>query len=56
VRLSTQGLALLSDLLVSDFGRPATIHELGEINAVLRRYAEFHLERPLRSMHLLATI
>lgn len=56
VRLSAERIALLSALLAGDFGAPAGADELSELNTVLRRYAEFHLERPLRSMHLLATI
>jgi DNA repair protein RecO (recombination protein O) len=56
VRLSPARIALLGELLSSDFGAPAGDDDLGELNVVLRRYAEFHLERPLRSMHLLQTI
>src|SRR5919199_407156 len=52
VRLAADRLALLSDLLTSEFGRPATIEQLVELTTVLRRYAEWHLERPLRSLHL----
>ena len=56
LRLSPERIALLGELLAGDFGAPAGAEDLGELNAILQRYAEFHLERPLRSMHLLQTI
>ncbi|CAN5570396.1 DNA repair protein RecO [soil metagenome] len=52
-RLSPQGLALLAELLASDFGRTAEPAAVLEATDSLRRYAEYHLERPLRSLSLL---
>ena len=50
MRLSPEGIALLERLLSSDLGAPADPADAGEVTGVLRRYAEFHLERPLRSL------
>ncbi len=54
VRLDPARIALLSGLLADDFGVDAPPEAVGELTGVLRRYAEYHLERPLRSLHLLA--
>jgi DNA repair protein RecO (recombination protein O) len=54
-RLPADRLALLARLLASDFGAPADIGATIEVTQALRRYAEYHLERPLRSLQLLAT-
>jgi DNA repair protein RecO (recombination protein O) len=53
MRLTARRVALLSRLLASDFGVGQDDEDAIEITKVLRRYAEFHLERPLRSVHLL---
>ena len=53
-RLAIDRIVLLNRLLSADFGV-----EVGdaapELTHVLRRYAEYHLERPLKSLHLLAS-
>ncbi len=53
VRLGTDRLVLLSRLLALDFGHSAEEDALADVTHVLRRYAEYHLERPLRSLQLL---
>jgi DNA repair protein RecO (recombination protein O) len=52
-RLSPRGLVLLAELLASEFGRPAEPAVVQEATDSLRRYAEYHLERPLKSLSLL---
>ena len=54
MRMSPERIALLERLLVAEFGEPASSEETAAVTAALRRYAEFHLERPLRSLQLLA--
>lgn len=54
MRMPPERIALLSRLLTSEFGERASDRETEALTAALRRYAEFHLERPLRSLHLLA--
>lgn len=54
-RLPTDRIALLATLLNSDFGASADVGATIEVTQALRRYAEYHLERPLRSLQLLAT-
>jgi DNA repair protein RecO (recombination protein O) len=54
MRMPPDRIGLLSRLLSSEFGEPATGPETDALTQALRRYAEFHLERPLRSLHLLA--
>jgi DNA repair protein RecO (recombination protein O) len=53
-RLGRDRLALLSDLLASDFGRLAAPHVTAEVTRALTLYAEYHLERPLRSLRSVA--
>lgn len=53
MRLTPTRVSLLGRLLVSEFGTESDGEDSYEITKVLRRYAEFHLERPLRSIHLL---
>ncbi|HZA41590.1 MAG TPA: DNA repair protein RecO [Actinomycetota bacterium] len=55
VELTGDRLALLSHLLVSDFGAPADPIAAADVTTALRGYAEYHLERPLRSLRFLAT-
>ena len=54
-RLPADRIALLAKLLASDFGASADPGATVEVTQALRRYAEYHLERPLRSLQLLAT-
>jgi DNA repair protein RecO (recombination protein O) len=53
-RLAADRLGLLSDLLASDFGRRAEAEVVAEVTRALTLYAEYHLERPLRSLRSLA--
>lgn len=48
-------LQLLARLLAADFGHPADPQAVDEVTRLLQRYVEYHLERPLRSLDLLAT-
>ncbi len=50
MRLSPAAIALMARLLAADFGERADPTEADEVTSVMRRYAEFHLERPLRSL------
>jgi DNA repair protein RecO (recombination protein O) len=54
VRLASDRIALLSRLLVEDFGHPAGTTETNEVTQLLKSYSEYHLERPLRSLKFLA--
>jgi len=54
MRMPVERIALLSRLLASEFGERASKEETEAVTSALRRYAEFHLERPLKSLHLLA--
>lgn len=53
MRLSAERIALLHLMLDSELGQPADAETTLELTHTLRRFAEFHLERPLRSLHLL---
>lgn len=52
-KLSAERIALLLHMLGSELGQPADAETTIELTHTLRRYAEYHLERPLRSLHLL---
>ena len=54
MRMPPERIALLSRLLASEFGEIARDEETDALTSALRRYAEFYLERPLRSLHMLA--
>ena len=51
-RLGLERIVLLNRLLSDDFGLDVG-DAAPELTHVLRRYAEYHLERPLKSLHLL---
>ena len=53
-RLGAERIAVLNRLLSEDFGSDAG-PVAGELTQLLRRYTEYHLERPLKSLHLLAS-
>jgi DNA repair protein RecO (recombination protein O) len=55
-RLAPERIELLARLLNSRFGEVADREAAAEITHVLRRYAEYHLERPLRSLQLLRAV
>jgi DNA repair protein RecO (recombination protein O) len=50
--MSSDRIDLLGRLLMSDFGAAADPAATDELVAALRVYAEYHLERPLRSLQL----
>ncbi len=50
VSLSRDRIAALGRLLAADLGAPGGVDETIQLTRLLRRYAEFHLERPLRSL------
>lgn len=50
VNLSSDRIATLNRLLASDLGQPGSFDETVQLTRLLRRYAEYHLERPLRSL------
>lgn len=47
---------MMSDLLASDFGGGGDPAAAGELMGALKNYAEYHLERPLRSIRFLQNI
>ena len=53
-RLGADRLLLLNRMLTADLGIDAG-DAAPELTNALRRYAEYHLERPLKSLHLLAS-
>jgi DNA repair protein RecO (recombination protein O) len=52
-RLAPDRIALLARLLTSDFGYPSDPQAGLDVTAALRSYAEYHLERPLKSLRFL---
>ena len=54
LRLSADRIALLNRLLQSEFGEVADGLAVREVTQALRNYAEYYLERPLKSLQLLA--
>jgi DNA repair protein RecO (recombination protein O) len=54
LRLATDRIELLLQLLSSDFGVTADRDATFDLMIALRAYTEFHLERPLKSISLLA--
>jgi DNA repair protein RecO (recombination protein O) len=48
-------IALLAGLLAADFGVPLDDAVADDLTNALRLYAEYHLERPLRSMRVLSS-
>jgi DNA repair protein RecO (recombination protein O) len=54
VAMKPAHIGLLSKLLTSDFGQPADAVSVAALAQALKGYAEFHLERPLRSLTFLA--
>jgi DNA repair protein RecO (recombination protein O) len=49
-------IELMSSLLGSEFGFVAAQDSIDDVTNALRHYAEFHLERPLRSLQLLRAV
>ncbi len=54
LRLGSDRIALLNVLLDSEFGQPGDPGAVIEIVQALRKYTEYHIERPLKSLQLLA--
>ncbi len=54
LRLGSDRIALLNLLLDSEFGQPGDPGAVIEIVQALRKYTEYHIERPLKSLQLLA--
>jgi DNA repair protein RecO (recombination protein O) len=52
-RIGSDRVALLGTLLTSEFGCVSDPAAALEVTDALRRYAEYHLERPLKSLQLL---
>jgi DNA repair protein RecO (recombination protein O) len=55
LHLPADRVALLARLHSADFGEPADPEAVAELVRALRHYAEYHLERPLRSFELLGS-
>jgi DNA repair protein RecO (recombination protein O) len=53
-RIGSDRVALLGTLLTSEFGCVSDPAAAREVTDALRRYAEYHLERPLKSLQLLS--
>jgi DNA repair protein RecO (recombination protein O) len=53
-RIGSDRVALLGTLLTSEFGFVSDPAAAREVTDALRRYAEYHLERPLKSLQLLS--
>lgn len=54
MRLGADRILLMARMLTFDFGSLADEESIFDITNSLRRYAEYHIERPLRSLQLLA--
>jgi DNA repair protein RecO (recombination protein O) len=52
-QVSGDTIRFLGGLLAGEFGQPSQRDQTFESLQTLRRYAEYHIERPLRSLHLL---
>lgn len=53
IRMGSDEIALMARLLGSDFGQPADPRTTIVMTQALRSYAEYHLERPLKTLHAL---
>lgn len=51
IRLPADRISLMARLLAADFGHEGEPDATAEVTHALRRYTEYHLERPLRSLH-----
>jgi DNA repair protein RecO (recombination protein O) len=54
MRLGADRILLMARMLTFDLGSPTDDAAVVDITNSLRRYAEYHIERPLRSLQLLA--
>ena len=53
IRMGSDEIALMARLLGSDFGQPGDARSTIVMTQALRSYAEYHLERPLKTLHAL---
>jgi len=53
IRMGSDEIALMSRLLRSDFGQPGDLHSTLAMTQALRSYAEYHLERQIKTLHAL---
>ena len=56
VGIAAANIEMMSRLLSSDLGLPLAPEAAEAITVALRRYAEYHLDRPLRSLHMLTAV
>ncbi len=56
IGVSPDRLILIGDLLHADFGYRMDVSLVDEVTQLLRQYAEFHLERPLKSLQMLRAV
>lgn len=56
VGMATGRIELMARLLAEDFGHPAPEAEVEALTDALRSYAEYHIDRPLRSFQMLRPI
>lgn len=56
IGLHPDRIGLMSRLLDNDFGSYAETLEVDEVTQALRAYAEYHLERPLRTLQMLKAV
>lgn len=56
IGVSPDRLASMAHLLANGFGHHLDGETITEVTYLLRRYAEFHLERPLRSLGMLRAV
>jgi DNA repair protein RecO (recombination protein O) len=53
IRMSSEDIELMSHLLGSEFGQPGDVRGTIAMTQALRSYAEYHLERPIKTLHAL---
>ena len=56
IGVSPDRIGAMRNLLAADFGQHLDEETVTEVTYLLRRYAEFHLERPLRSLGMLRAV
>ncbi len=52
MRASSDDIVLLKELLATEIGESRATFPTTDVTNILRRYAEFHIERPLRSLRV----
>ena len=56
IRMGADEIKLMAHLLGSDFGQTGDMRTTLVMTQALRSYAEYHLERPLKTLHALHTL